>query len=154
MFKKITSFLGFAAIICVGVIVSAFYREFQKVDNSDKTISEKLTESELQQKMSQVADELNSGLPKMVDSETRFDRASVGPGPQINYYFSFPNVSTVEIDSKIFLETVKPNFINNICQNSGMRMVLSSGGLVVYEFSGSDGSEIGSLRFSETDCST
>jgi PBP1b-binding outer membrane lipoprotein LpoB len=43
--------------------------------------------------LSQTAREINTTLPKMIDSETRLDRVEGGPGKTFDYYFTLGNTS-------------------------------------------------------------
>ncbi|PPI79531.1 hypothetical protein DXI23_04595 [Marinobacter flavimaris] len=100
----------------------------------------------------QAADEINQSTPTMVDSETRLDKATVGPGAVLTYHYTFPNYSSDELDSVWIKSELRQSVTSNVCKNEIMKPALEYGGKYVYSYSGSDQIVIESFQITQKDC--
>jgi hypothetical protein len=63
---------------------------------------------------------LNASLPLQVDSETRLDTTTSGPGRRLTYYYTLVSTAVADIDVARFTEQMKPNIVNNYRTNPSM----------------------------------
>ena len=108
--------------------------------------------ADFEKQLAVVAAEISKRAPMMVDSETRLDRVTAGPGKQLNYLNTLITVSADEIDPDAFRDALVPMVKESTCKNDGIHKLFEAGITVNYVYSGKDGVEI--LRFPLTpeDC--
>lgn len=109
-------------------------------------------ESGLIEGFKQAAEKINQGTPSMVDSETRLDEVTVGPGAVLTYHYTFPNYTSDEVDGAWIQSQQRESVTNNVCKNEAMRTALEYGGKYVYSYSGSGQNLIGSFPITLQDC--
>lgn len=156
LLKKSLAIVGLIALVIIGILgigvakvagKAAGRALFTPSEPNAQQIEEKLIEG-----LNIAAVQLNSKLPIMVDADTRFDRASVGPGARCVYHYSFPNYTSKDIDGnwlqKSLLEEVKAK----ICTDQNTRKLLQLGGIYVFSYTGSDGVGIAQFEIAKNDC--
>jgi uncharacterized RDD family membrane protein YckC len=101
------------------------------------------------------AAQINRDTPKMLDSVTRLDRATVGPGLTFTYAYTLTNTTGVNWDRERFSAAIKNNrsaLVKTICANA-MRTMLDAGITAQYRYSAMDGSTITTVQVRGSDCS-
>jgi hypothetical protein len=88
----------------------------------------------------------------MVDKDTRMDRAAVGPGSRLTYFYSLPNYSSQDIEPRWLHENLKPLVKKGVCASKEMKSTLQYGATYVYAYSGNNGAEIARFEISKNDC--
>ncbi len=95
---------------------------------------------------------LNQGLPKQIDDDTRVDSISVEPGPRLMTKYTYTNFSTEEFDMEVFNKRVKKVIKKSICDNDEVMERMKLGLIYSYEFSGNDGIKLATAEFEINDC--
>ncbi len=95
---------------------------------------------------------LNNGLPKVIDDDTRADSISVEPGPRLVTKYTYTTFSSKEFDSEIFNKKVKKNIKKGICDNDEVLRRMKWGLVYSYEFFGNDGIKLATAEFEVNDC--
>ncbi len=83
--------------------------------------------------------------------ETRADRVSSIYG-QLNYYFTFVNYASADIDSQKFREQVRPIITNRTCTNPDLKPVLENGMNLRALYNGNDDVFIAEIIIKPEDC--
>jgi len=109
-------------------------------------------ESGLIQAFKQAAEKINLSTPTMIDDETRFDKATVGPGAVLTYHYTFPNYMSDEVGSAWIDSQMRESVTDNVCKNEAMKPALEYGGKYIYSYSGSDQKVIGSFQITKEEC--
>lgn len=145
-------FGGFIVILLTMAIASTIGK---KVVN-DIFSSSKPTQQEIEAKLIEgftiAANNYRSELPLMVDSGTRLDNVTVGPGTRLVYHYTLIKYSSRDIDANQLLSELQPQVVNSVCSSKEMKPSLQYGGSYVYSYSGSDGIQIASFEIDRTDC--
>ncbi len=92
------------------------------------------------------AQEFSAGAPRMVDDQTRLDRATAGPGHRVVLHHTVTRLKANEVDRSAWQRSVVPQLRQNVL-NSRMNDVLGRGITLVYRYSGSDGVLIDEVVF-------
>lgn len=71
--------------------------------------------------MMNVASELNTSCPIMVDSETRLDNAIALPDKVFQYNYTLVNINKSEVDTTSLKNYLEPNIINQVKTNPQMQ---------------------------------
>ena len=95
---------------------------------------------------------LNDGLPKQVDEDTRADSISVVPGPRLVTRYTYTTFSSEEFDDERFNKKVKKIIKKSICNNDEVMERMKLGLIYSYEFSGNDGIKLATAEFNIDDC--
>jgi hypothetical protein len=119
---------------------------------SNQEFSEEETKESLIRKLELEVINLNNGLPKRIDDDTRADSISVEPGPRLVTKYTYTSFSTAEFDIDKFNKKVKKNIKNGICENDEVLKRMQLGLIYRYEFYGNDGIELVTAEFGISDC--
>ncbi len=156
MQKKTLSSLGLIGVVIAAVIGGTIAREFSKEVSrsalSPTTLSPQKTEEILIAGFTIAADKINKQGPTMIDKDTRMDRASVGPGSRLTYFYSLPNYSSKDVDPSGFHVNVEPALKRKVCANIEIKPSLQYGATYVYVYSGNNGMEIARFEIRKNDC--
>ncbi|GEM_PF-2689561 len=95
---------------------------------------------------------LNHGLPKIIDEDTRVDSISVEPGPRLLTKYTYTTFSTEEFDMEVFNKRVKKIIKKSICDNDEIMERMKLGLIYSYEFSGNDNIKLATAEFEINDC--
>jgi hypothetical protein len=156
MLKKILSVIGvivtLIAILIVKSIANIAGRDL--ANNEYKSSTSKSTVQQIQGGLAEAADSINKITPKMIDEETRLDKAEVNSGLRFNYFYSSPNHSSLEYSSHEaqFQTDMKKKTKNKVCINKEMKNSLQLGVTYGYVYRGNDGVEITRFEINENDC--
>jgi hypothetical protein len=152
MLKKLLSALGLITILLVGEIGGNIGKIIGKAAFAPSKPNEQQVEKKLIEGLTIAANQLNQQLPMMVDEYTRLDRATVGPGASSVYHYTFPKITSKEIDSNWLHTNLRPAITMKVCSSKEMEMSLRYGAIYVYSYSGSDGIEITRFEIDRNAC--
>ncbi len=107
---------------------------------------------QLVSKIGNIVSTENSALPKMVDSQTRLDRVSAGPGAQLTYFYTLPNYASIDVNRSWITIDVKPKVTKNVCADQELRKLLIAGATLMYVYKGKDGVYINQFQVTQHDC--
>ena len=98
------------------------------------------------------AEQINAGGPKMVDADTRLDRASAGPGAQLTYHYTFTTFNASDIDREYLLRTFRPRIVQSVCHDASMLASMTFGATYWYSYTSSDGLPVLDFKVTQFDC--
>ena len=150
--KKLLVLLGIIAALIVAGISGQIGREVGKSTFAASKLSAQEVEAKLVEGLKIAANQFNQKLPMMLDSNTRLDRATVGPGVRMVYHHTLPGYTSKDIDSNLLRNTLRPEVMRNVCSSSEMKKSLQFGGIYAYAYYGSDGVEIAQFEIDRSDC--
>lgn len=146
--------IAILAAIIVAIIGGVFGKQVWKSAFTTSIPMQQETETRLIKGFTKGATIINPQLPKMIDSETRLDRVSVGPGARAVYHYTLINYSSKDIDSDRLNKNYRPVVLKNVCSDKDMGASLKFGGIYVYAYSGNDGVEITRFEIDKKECNT
>lgn len=152
MLKKLVSALGFVVILIAMAISGQIGKEVGRFAFTPKKPNQQDIDAELFQQMKEAARQLNKNTPMMVDSNTRMDSATVGPGLRITYHYTFPAFSSRDLKPSLLRSNLQPTVRQNVCKNSDMKLSLEYGATYRYSYSGNDGAHIYTFELNGNDC--
>ena len=117
-----------------------------------RTAVEAVKSPEINRGLMEVASKINSGLPMMVDKETRLDTTLGGPGLKFMYMYTLVGYASTEVDAKAVHDALAPVVKRNVCGSTDMRPLFKIGVTAHYVYRGNDGVEITRLSLSPADC--
>ena len=132
--KKLLSIMGLMSACLVGVNPMTVQAE---------TIN--FSETMLQQ----ITQQLNQGLPMMVNDMARWDSVSAGPGQVLNYYFT---VVTREQPSTNDLKQLQNILVSSTCNDQSVSLLLENGVALSFTYLGNRGQSLASVRVNPADC--
>ena len=137
-------------IIITGVV--AYYGNVYFRSNAVQSTSEEETKDTLIKILELEVVNLNNGLPRTLDDDTRVDSISVEPGPRLVTKYTYTTFSTEEFDSELFNKRVKKIIKKSICDSDEVLKRMKLGLIYSYEFSGNDGIKLATAEFDTNDC--
>jgi hypothetical protein len=105
----------------------------------------------LDSQLAQLAGEINSTLPRMVDSATRLDKVVAGPGGTITYLYTMPGQAAANFDLSKAAEATKV-IKAHACGSLPLLDLLKRGARATYVYLGSDGKDIVRIGVRLIDC--
>jgi hypothetical protein len=144
----------YVVVTFIGMAISDNFGKpiFQMAFGPSKPTPQQI-EEELTKGLAIAVQQINERGPTLLDENTRLDRASVGPGSRVTYYFSLPHYSSQEIDASLFRDNYYPEVRKRVCANKDMAPSLRHGATYVYSYSGNNGVTITSFEVRQSDCS-
>lgn len=94
----------------------------------------------------------NANLPVMVDKQTRLDKVVAGPGAQLTYLYTLPDLASSDVSASWITVDVKPKVTRDVCDTPLLRRLLANGATLVYAYKGKDGVDINQFRITDGDC--
>jgi hypothetical protein len=143
--KVIGMVLVAAVAVGVGVFIVPKLPVYKQYKASE--VESRLTES-----FELAAEQINSLVPKMIDNDTRLDKATVGPGPRLTYHYTLPNRKSGEVDADLMQSILKSDIAAKVCSNEEMKNALQYGGIYSYSYSGNDNVSILTFDIVGQDC--
>jgi hypothetical protein len=135
---------AFAMLIALNIV--------RAIEKKINTPTENEIKNELRAGMVKGAKSMNSKAPFMVDDDTRLDLVTVSGELTSNYFYTFPNYSSLEIDTNSATPHLKKMILSTICDDEGIKESLSYGGILNYTYSGNDNIEIVHIKIKKSDC--
>lgn len=134
----------FAMLIVLNIV--------RAIERKSNAPTEDEIKNELRTGMVKGAKSMNSKTPFMVDDDTRLDLVTVSGELTSNYFYTFPNYNSLEIDRDSATRHLKKIILSTICNDEGMKESLSYGGILNYTYSGNDNIEIVHIKIKQSDC--
>jgi hypothetical protein len=107
---------------------------------------------ELQRKIAQIAGQANGAAPAVIDPNTRLDGAKAGPGLRLTVMYTLVNAESNGVNSVTFEALLAPTIKENSCANPDLRPLIDQGVVVVLEYRGKRGDEIGTVNVDRGTC--
>jgi len=119
-------------------------------------LSAKQSEEEklfLEKELKNVAVELNSKVPQMVDKITRLDEV-IAYKNEVTYKYSIISYSKADFTGKIetLFDGIKVNYKSKICEEKNGYFLLKKGAVFKYIFNDKNGDYLSSFKISNKDC--
>ena len=86
-----------------------------------------------------LVNEMNEGLPKMLDDDTRLERIEGGPGKRLTYVCTMVNYSSSDISKAAFDREVAPYIKQSLMTNKALYPLFKKKIAIVYRYEGNDG---------------
>jgi Na+-transporting methylmalonyl-CoA/oxaloacetate decarboxylase gamma subunit len=118
------------------------------------TIVSAVNESNIDSLMIQQAATMNKSLPRMIDSETRFDSVA-GTNHEFSYYYTMVNYAKADLDQNkvnAFIVDQRMKLTVNYC--TGMKSFADNKVPVQYVYSDKNGLNLLSIEVQPSDCAT
>lgn len=96
------------------------------------------------------ANEINKTAPRTLDSATRLDKATAGPGPTVTTHYTITSNSLEEMD-KAELMKIKPASISQLCTGD-LLAALNAGISFEYQYRDKLGMIASAFKVSKADC--
>jgi len=109
------------------------------------TISFSCTEKSYETEIRDIANDTNRNLPKMVDSETRFESVSPESGKVYQYNFTLINAEKANFNSSSFSEKQKSTIlsgIKNMRNQSGFKFFIENNVTFSYSYDDKNGENL------------
>jgi hypothetical protein len=119
----------------------------------DATIASLPSRSELE--LQNFATDINRDGPRMVTPDTRFDDARAGPGLIFTYDYTMTSLRRSELSERQleqFQTSVRKRLHNGACGRTRLAAMLRVATLLRAHYLDRDGSELGTVEVSRTDC--
>jgi hypothetical protein len=99
--------------------------------------------SDIEAALAKASAEANKNVPLMLDSETRLDGTSAGPGRVLTYQYTLVNVTKVGgLNTKLFEQAMRPNIIKEYKTTPGLKALRDAEVSMHHRFSDKDGAFI------------
>ena len=150
--------LSFTLLLIITGVVAYFVSVYTRPEtsNSITTSNQQVTEEEtiesLMRNLELEVINLNDGLPKQIDEDTRADSISIEPGPRLVTRYTYTTFSSEEFDEKRFNKKVRKVLKKSLCYNYQIIKRMNLGLIYTYEFSGNDGMKLATAEFNIDDC--
>ena len=105
-----------------------------------------------QQVIADIVGSANGKLPVMVDKQTRLDRVEAGPGAQLTYRYTLPDMAGPETSGYWISSEVRPKVTRDVCGTPDLRRLLASSAALVYAYEDKNGDDIGRFAIKDADC--
>ncbi len=105
----------------------------------------------LAQTLRNMALEMKSQMPMMLDAETRMDNV-IALRKTINFYMTVVNHKASDVDPNSIEEVALENLNQIACRNKATRDLIDAGVTYVYIYTGNDGLLITSVAYNEYEC--
>ncbi len=102
--------------------------------------------------MARISESLNKQLPKMINSETRLDKTTVGPGKRFSYFYTMVNYKGSEFDREDLKQSIGAKIRDSACTEKSLQAFFEKGLTIVYSYSGNDGAPAFEIPVNPSDC--
>jgi hypothetical protein len=106
----------------------------------------------LERRLAEIAGQANQAAPADIDANTRLDGARAGPGLRLTSTYTLLNPESEGISSTTFETKLSPVVKEVSCKNPDLRPLIDQGVVVVLEYRGKDGNQIGTLSINRDSC--
>lgn len=106
----------------------------------------------LQRRLAEIAGQANGAAPAEIDPDTRLDGARAGPGLRLTIMYTLVNAESNGADSMKFETKLTPTVQAASCANPDLRPLLDQGVVVVLEYRGKQGAQIGTVNVNRETC--
>ena len=102
-------------------------------------------------RLAATARQMNAGLPRQVNNETRMDTIVAGPGNRLTCVCTLINLSSTNFDRKDFTAKVKPALIDGYKARPGMQALRKEQVELHDQYRDKDGNEVATIVISTKD---
>jgi len=106
----------------------------------------------LTRRLAEIAGQANQAAPADIDSDTRLDGARAGPGLKLTSMYTLLNAPSNGVNRTTFEAKLAPTIERSSCDNPELRPLIDQGVVVVLEYRGSHGDEIGTISLNRDTC--
>lgn len=110
--------------------------------------SKEQTDEKLLEGFQESVKEINDRGSVMIDEHTRLDRSEIGPGIGITYFYTFPLLSSNDINVSQFQKMIT----SKVCSNKDMQPSLKHGATYKYVYHDANAQEVANFSISAKDC--
>lgn len=135
--------VGFAVTLAVAVSQSDWLRQALGLSVSE-AYGGKLTAA---------AEEFNARLPMMVSADTRLD-STAAVGEEFHYNYTLVSQVRADLDPEQLASALRPTLARSVCSNAEMRVFMSPGVDLVYNYAAKDGTHVVSIRIERGACTS
>jgi len=107
--------------------------------------------SNVEEILKQTAQTMNASAPIQVDSETRLDTTTSGPGKRLTYYYTLVNLTTSDLDLDQFTKAMRQQLANNYKSNAQMAGLRNMQVELHYVYRDKGGSTVATIILSPSD---
>jgi hypothetical protein len=155
-FKQAGFLLIVFAVISLYVNHESFPDETNNLQETNSNIAQEsrpsiVDSSSTLDLLTRTADDINSRLPMMVDSNTRLD-STIGLTNRFQYNYTIMSLSSAEIDEASLLQQIETQIVNRTCTLEDNLSFLKIGVTIDYVYRANDGVRITTISVSPEDC--
>lgn len=99
----------------------------------------------------EISEKANATMPIQVDSETRIDTTTAGPGNRITYYFTLINLKSDEVDPAELIRAKRKEIINGYQTNPSMAELRKRQVELIYQYRDKNGNVVATIGVSPKD---
>jgi hypothetical protein len=147
--KYLRKILGVLGLIAIFVVANVIVKIIFAASDRDPSVNQ--GSDYVNDFLQEAIDTTNKSLPRMIDSETRFDTSYLSNGA-INYKYSLVNYSSDLIDPREFKNMMRPSLLNNLCTSEDMQFIRSNDISVIYHYYGKQGRIIAKIPIAMKSC--
>ncbi|MDN7123762.1 hypothetical protein [Pseudidiomarina terrestris] len=141
-FKK--SFIAGVVVLMLGSLASWLWHTNTQTDSSRQR-------NALYQDLLELSGKLNRDLPRLLDQQTRFDRAEV-----VNYgmrfYYTLIRIDRFVHDEEDIERQVRPNMLREYCQGEALAFYRENADFIEFRYLDQNELTLFTLRFTPEDC--
>ncbi|MFC1524439.1 hypothetical protein ACFL6N_06570 [Thermodesulfobacteriota bacterium] len=104
----------------------------------------------VKKRLQDLANQMYRNCPSKMDSETRLDKVTPGPGRRFNYFVTAMENTSDTIDISSIQEVTAPKIFNEYC--SSVNFMYKYDVTLSYTYYGNDGNYIGKFEITPDDC--
>jgi hypothetical protein len=106
----------------------------------------------VEKELAKVARTITADCPKMLNADTRLDKAIAGPGRKLTFYYSFPKYDSSHVPAKLYSEKVAATQLQEACHAQKLQPFFQNNISLVYRYSAKDGEAVGSVVINRETC--
>jgi hypothetical protein len=99
----------------------------------------------------ETANQINSKLPLMIDSETQLN-TTIGINKTFRYNYTLVNHPASDLSADILEHNLKQKITNSVCTSKEMEIFMKNGVTIEYAYFGNDGKQISVISISPSNC--
>jgi len=140
---------GAAAIVIAPILAAG---AMKALGVGQKRVQQAPTDQQYEKAMVLLAQEINSGLPMTIDSETRADSVTTGPGRKITYFMTLTSRDKSNTDVEALRATLESRATKYVCTSPDMSNFRSDKAVVAYEYRDRHGKPLIGIIVYPRDC--
>ena len=151
--------LGIAIVVALSALaagqfaskaVRRAYEDHKEASRSETTkdpveLSKKLTRSQFEDVLKKISEDMNKTLPSQIDSVTRIDSTSVGPGLKITYMHTLIGQDYQRVRKEQLILDLESQIKNGVCTMPQVRMFVENNVEMIYRYRRENGEYIGEI---------
>jgi hypothetical protein len=106
----------------------------------------------VENELAKVARTITLNCPKMVNVDTRLDKAVAGPGRRLTFFYSFPKFDSSHVPKKLYSAKVAETLLRRACHAQKLKPFFQNNVSLVYHYNDKDGAAVGSVVINSNTC--